>query len=373
METNKNLDGTRSYEKIDLLAIAKTIWIKRRIIALVVFLFILLGVCFAILTPREYTANSIFIPQTAESGKTVGGFGDLATLAGINLSGAAASMEIPPTLYPKLASSASFKLKMLETPITIGEAKTETTYQAYYEEYYKPGLLSQIKKYTIGLPGVIIGIFRSPQSEVVSEEGDEEVILTLTPAQVAHFKRLDSQVSIAFNAKEGFVQLSVTMPEPLAAAQMAKYAEELLQKAVIDYRIQNAREQLKFTEERYQEKKEEFEAIQGRLANFRDRNQNISSAVALNRIQQLEAEYNLAFSVYTELAKQVEQSKLRVSKDTPIFSVIQPVTVPSEKSSPNLRLILIVFTMLGIVLALGIVFILQFITNIRGQWDETTV
>lgn len=372
METNKHPDIGRSYDKIDLLAIAKTIWIKRRIIVTIVGLFIIMGVVFAILTPKEYTADSLFIPQTAESGKTVGSFGDLASLAGINLSGSAASMEIPPTLYPKLASSASFKLKMLDAPIVIGETKEEVTYQEYYEEYYRPGLLSQIKRYTIGLPGVIVGIFRSPRSEVVSEEG-KEVILTLTNAQVGHFKRLDSQVSIAFNAKEGFVQLSVTMPEPLAAAQMAKYAEELLQKAVIDYRIQNARQQLRFTEERYREKKEEFEAIQGRLANFRDRNQNISSAVALNRIQQLEAEYNLAFSVYTELAKQVEQSKLRVSKDTPIFSVIQPVTVPSEKSSPNLRLILIVFTMLGIVLALGIVFILQFITNIRGQWDETTV
>jgi hypothetical protein len=38
------------------------------------------------------------------------------------------------------------------------------------------------------------------------------------------------------------------MPEPLMAAQMAKYAEELLQKEVIEFKIQNAREQLKFTE-----------------------------------------------------------------------------------------------------------------------------
>src|SRR5690606_3962126 len=184
-----------------------------------------------------------------------------------------------------------------------------------------------------------IGAFRSNPTEVVSEENDE-VLLTLTGEQVAHFKRLENQVLISFNAKEGFVQLSVTMPEPLAAAQMTKYAEELLQRAVIDYRIQNAREQLKFTEERYKEKKLEFEAIQTRLANFRDRNQNISSSLALNEMEKLEAEYNLSFSVYSELAKQVEQSKLQVSKDTPIFSVIQPVTVPSEKSSPNLKLIL---------------------------------
>lgn len=372
MEANRNPDISRSDDKIDLLAIAKTVWIKRRIIGIGVGIFFVIGVFFALITPKEYTANSIFVPQTAEPVRGVGGFGDLASLAGINLGASSAGTEMPPTLYPKLASSASFKLKMLEAPIVMGETKQEVTYQEYYEEYYEPGLLSDIKRYTIGLPGVIVGAFRGKHSEVVTE-GNEEVILTLTNAQVGHFRRLDSQVSILFNAKENFVQLSVTMPEPLAAAQMAKYAEELLQKAVIDYRIQNAREQLKFTEERYEEKRIEFEAIQTRLANYRDRNQNISSSLALNQIQKLEAEYNLAFSVYTELAKQVEQSKLRVSKDTPIFSVIQPVTVPSEKSAPNLRMILVVFTLLGVIMALGLVFITQFVDNIKGQWDETKV
>lgn len=372
METNKSNYTSSQEDKIDLLALAKTAWVKRRIIILIVGLFFLMGVFVALLSPKEFTADSIFIPQTSEGAKGVGSLGSLASLAGINLGGSIASTEIPPTLYPKLASSASFKLKMLDAPVNIKELEEEITYQEYYEEYYEPGLLSQIKKYTIGLPRVIIGAFRSNPTEVVSEENDE-VLLTLTGEQVAHFKRLENQVLISFNAKEGFVQLSVTMPEPLAAAQMTKYAEELLQRAVIDYRIQNAREQLKFTEERYKEKKLEFEAIQTRLANFRDRNQNISSSLALNEMEKLEAEYNLSFSVYSELAKQVEQSKLQVSKDTPIFSVIQPVTVPSEKSSPNLKLILIVFIALGLILALGIVFITQFVVNIKGQWDETQV
>jgi uncharacterized protein YlxW (UPF0749 family) len=83
------------------------------------------------------------------------------------------------------------------------------------------------------------------------------------------------------------------------AAQMAKFAEDLLQREVIGFKIQNAREHLKYTEERFEEKRNEFEDIQNRLASFRDRNQNISSAFAQNQLTKLEAEYNFVLNVYT--------------------------------------------------------------------------
>jgi uncharacterized protein involved in exopolysaccharide biosynthesis len=166
------------------------------------------------------------------------------------------------------------------------------------------------------------------------------------------------------------VQLSVAMPEPLASAQMTKFAEQLLQKEVIAYKIQNAQEQLNFTEQRYLEKKKEFDEVQLRLGNFRDRNQNVTSSVVLNQMQKIEAEYNLVFNVYTELAKQLEQSKLQVSKDTPIFSLIQPVTVPAQKSAPRLILVLSGFVILGIILSLSYVLGKDFIAKTKAQWDE---
>jgi len=160
------------------------------------------------------------------------------------------------------------------------------------------------------------------------------------------------------------------MPEPLMAAQMAKYAQELLQNEVIAYKISNAREQLNFTEERFAEKKTEFDQIQSRLANFRDRNQNISSATAMNQMERLEAEYNFAFNIYTELAKQLEQAKLQVSKDTPIFSIIQPVTIPTEKSAPKRPLILVIFTILGLIISLAYIFGSEFLRGVKEQWKE---
>ena len=54
------------------------------------------------------------------------------------------------------------------------------------------------------------------------------------------------------------------------------------------------------------------------------------------------------------MAKQLEQAKMQVKKDMPIFAVIQPVTVPMEPDNSRAKTV-IVWTFLGFVLGCGIV------------------
>jgi uncharacterized protein involved in exopolysaccharide biosynthesis len=58
-------------------------------------------------------------------------------------------------------------------------------------------------------------------------------------------------------------------------------------------------------------------------------------------------------SVFQELAGQVEQAKIQVNKDTPIFTIIEPVSVPLERSKPKRTMMVIVWTFLGIVFSVG--------------------
>jgi hypothetical protein len=329
--------------------------------------FTIIGILVALVLKNEYTAGSTFVPQTSEQGKVGGNLGGLASLAGINLGGLAGGSEIPPSLYPKIVSSVNFRKDLLNARLNIQGNSQPITYQYYYDSIYRPGLIPIIAKYTFGLPGLLIKAIKG--NEQNGNASNDFGLINVSENEFEHFKRLDNQVSIQFNEKEGFVSLSFSMPEPLMAAQMAKYAEELLQKEVIEFKIQNAREQLKFTEERFEEKKIEFEEIQKKLANFRDRNQNLSSAMVLNQLEKLEAEYNFAFNIYTELAKQLEQAKLQVSKDTPIFSIIQPVTIPIEKSAPKRPLIVIVFVFLGLIFAFGYIFGKEFLIGVKEQWE----
>ena len=67
-----------------------------------------------------------------------------------------------------------------------------------------------------------------------------------------------------------------------------------------------------------------------------------------NKLDRLLSEFQILQSVVQQLASQVEQAKLQVNKDTPIFTVIQPVNIPFNDSGPSKSLIIIAFVLVGI-------------------------
>ena len=86
----------------------------------------------------------------------------------------------------------------------------------------------------------------------------------------------------------------------------------MLQEYITKFKIKKAKAQFEFIQERYQEKKNEFEKAQANLAEFRDRNKNVTSAIALTQEDRLQSDYQLIFNVYSELAKQLEQAQIKV-------------------------------------------------------------
>ena len=92
------------------------------------------------------------------------------------------------------------------------------------------------------------------------------------------------------------------------------------------------------------------------MANFRDQNHNLESAKAKTEEEKLQSEYQLAFSVYSEVAKQLENAKIKIKEDTPIFSIIEPVSIPNEKSKPKKVVIMVIWFFIGGILGVGYVF-----------------
>ena len=336
-------------DSIDLVALVKSIWTERRFVLKVSLGFAVLGLLVGFLTPKTFTATSTFVPQTAGE-KPSGSLSGLAALAGIDLSAGSSGSDIPATLYPKVLASVPFKQEILSTSI-IFESDTLTFKQYLLNQ--SPGVLSSIKKYTIGLPGLLLTSLREP--DLVMQAPKE--LIELSEEDFELIKYLENLVSIETNEKEGYISLSIVDNNPLIAAQIAKATELALQKRIIDYKIENARSLYEFTSEQFNAKQKEFYALQDELAEFTDRNRNISSAQFQNQKLRLEAQYSIVNAVYTELAKQKEQAAIQVSKDTPIFSVIDPVVVPKEKTSPKRGLLLVIYTFLGVVLSIGYVLV----------------
>jgi uncharacterized protein involved in exopolysaccharide biosynthesis len=146
---------------------------------------------------------------------------------------------------------------------------------------------------------------------------------------------ISGKVSIVNDKTEGVITISVIEGEPIVAAQVTKITEKVLQDWISEHKMKNAKSQFDFIVNQFEAKQKEFFSIQEQLADYMDRNQNVLSASYLTKLQRLQAEFELANSVYSELAKQKEQAAIQLSKETPTFSVLDPVKVPREKAGPK--------------------------------------
>jgi len=333
-------------------------------------IFMALGLFIALFSAKEYTASTTMVPQSAEGGSKLGGsLGGLAAMAGINLGSMGGGSTIPPTLYPKIIASVPFQKEMMKTPLTIAGQKEKVSFQDYYLEIYKPSLFGYIKKFTVGLPGIIIKAIKG-KSPMTNNQSTNDHLLTISEDDKKLMEFLSAQLSLEVNDKDGYVSISARMPEARPAAEMVQRAQILLQEAITDIKIKKAKDQMVFVEERYAEKEAAFTAAQNKLARFRDQNKNVSTAMAQTQMERLQSEFSMASSVYTELAKQLETQKIQVKEDTPVFTIIEPVAVPLDKSKPKRPVILIIWTFLGGIVGVGMVFGKQFLGSIKEQWGN---
>ena len=332
-------------DEIDLIALLKTIFTARRFVLRTTTLFAVIGILVALVSPVSYTASSTFMPQLSE-GRSSSSLGGLASLAGINLSAVMGGQpqEIPPSLYPQITKSIPYRLSLLNEPV----GPNNESMRAYIlENASGPSVLSTIKKYTIGLPGLLFS-----SSDSVSDNM-ESSLLTIRVEDRDLFAYLDGVLTLEVDEKEGLVSLHAELDDRLVAAKLAQAATDLLQRNVIAFKSQSARNNLDFIERQFESKRQEFESIQDSIAIFKDQNLNITSTLYQNQLTRLESQFTITSSVFQELAGQVEQAKIQVNKDTPIFTIIDPVSVPLERTKPKRSLIVVIWTFLGGVLAVG--------------------
>lgn len=362
------LKQDQNSDEIDLRDIILPLWKARKQILTTAIVFAIIGGIIGFLTPATYTASSTFLPQTSQVGGGLSGsLGGLASLAGINLgTGAGVGGDIPTSMYATVLATEPFRKRILDAKIWVNG--DSVTYRTYLDNQ-PTSALGTIQEYTIGLPGKLIGALSK------SQEGKGESVGSglqpLSDAEYALHNTLAGKISITNDKKEGVVSLTVVEGDPLIAAQVAKVTEEVLQDWIIEHKVKNAKAQYDFIEKQFNAKQQEFFSIQDQLAGYMDRNQNVLSATYLTRLERLQAEFDLVNTVYSELAKQKEQAAIQLSKDTPTFSVLDPVKVPKEKTGPKKSIYVIGAFLIGLILVAGCFLakkpFLEFINGIKVE------
>ena len=366
MDENLNYNVPQEEEEgIDIMALVRQLWAGRKTVIICTAVFIALGLVAALTMTRTYTVNTVMVPQM--NSKNNSQLSTLASLAGIDMGMDLSAKDLSPLVYPQIVNSVPFRRELLYTPLHWEKVDTAVCMYTYFKDIKKPSFFSKVKKYTIGLPFTILGALRKEKPDIVLPGGgggasDGPKPLVLTKNEEQFMKLLSQSVNLNVDKKEGILTLSVVGFEPIQTAELALKAQTLLQTEITRFRTEKAGRELTYIEARYAEAKKEAESAQASLAAISDRSQGMisqSSRIQRERVQQ---RYNIANAVYTDMAKQLEQAKLQVKRDTPVLAVLQPVTVPSKPSNSRAKT-LIVWTFFGFVLGCGIVLG-------RGYWPK---
>lgn len=364
-------NGMDNSDEIDLKEIIAKLWHKRKFILICTGVFVVLGIVVAFTSPVSYTASCTLVPQSGTSGG--GNLGGLASMMGVSMGSPMAGETLSPTVYPQIINSVPFCKEIMETPIVVDKSGGEeiTLYDYYTDKRYSPtSFMGTIKKYTIGLPGLILSGGKSDSGTTVHSDSITGSVVTLSKDERRVIEMVKESIQFNNNAKDGYITLGYSFSEAHPTAVIAQNIYTTLEKYVTSYKSQKQLDNLTFVEGNYEKARSEFMQSQANLAAFQDANRDLISAMARTTERRLNAEYDVAYTVYNELARQLEQAKIAVKESVPVLTVIDPVVVPNQKSAPRKAIILFAFTFLGLVVAVGWVFVKPFIDEVRSEVVE---
>jgi hypothetical protein len=182
------------------------------------------------------------------------------------------------------------------------------------------------------------------------------------------YNKVRDMISVDYDPETGLVDITVTGKEALQTSEIALRTTELLQRYIVSFETKQVRQNLNFIEAQYLNKKEEFEKNRAELNAYRDANRNRIEERGDAGAQLLVDNYELSRSLYMSLAEQKEQALVTVKKQTPAFSMIEPVRVPLEPVWPGKTLFMLVGLILGFLVGVIGVIGRALLLSIQESW-----
>ncbi len=368
-----------SGDEVSLLELIGLFADRKHYILYTVAVFFVLGALIALTSPYEYEAKARILSENDGKGtinKSLGALQNLIGFSGTQVGQSNLVSGLSADMYPEIIKSEPFLLDMMQEEFFFQSKGKRMSIQDYLLEERPGHIFSKMYGFLRGIPGQFFSFFEQQKNWESSPTPGKEVgtsvkkkklsIANISSQQHAVINQLDSRLEI--EAGNRIITLKVRMPEPLVSAELNVVVLEKIIEYVVKHRTEKKRDDLQFIEERYKEAELRFKATQYNLASFRDSHRGISSEIAKSREEQLQAEFNLNFTIYRGLAEQLEQSKIQLKKDTPLFTEFEPVSVPLTKASPNVPRIMIIYLISGFLsgfLAIIIVIFRDYRTEVR--------
>ncbi len=333
---------SKDEKEIDLLELARKLWNNKKFIIKATLIGAVVGLVIAFSIPKEYTSTVAFTTNFNDS--KVGNMGALASLAGINIANMNSSNVLSPELYPDIMRSTPFIRDLLHINVHDEECGIDTTLYSYLKDEQKIPWWSYILK----TPGLLISLFKLDDGDKVKIAEDPYFI---SDEELNIIEVLKSTYCITTDKKTGITTFDVTLQSPVISAFLADTISSYLQSYIIQERTKKALNDLENSRRLYQQYEKSYNELQQKLAVFVDRNKNIISESYRVNQRKLENEVNLAYTVYNQMAQQVQLNEIKVQDETPIFTIIQPAFEPIFPAAPQKKVIFVAFAFLGCICA----------------------
>ena len=341
--------------EIDLAAFITLLWMKRGFIIKSTIIAMVIGLVIALFSMKEFQTSVTLLPESAPS-VDFGNISSLASSFGIGGFNKMDGEAVDPVVYPEIVSSVSFMKKILESDVYVEKLDSTMSLFTYIDKNHPFSFKNTIKKLTVRLPYTVIGLFKS-KKELPEGDGSDSDILYMSYEKWLAYENISSRISLNINDKLGLVTISVKMPEPTMATQVAKMTQDYLVEFLTEYKIEKTLNTLSFVENQLEEATERFERTQMNLAEIADQNHGDLTNKAKIKLQNAENEYDLAFKIYSAMLQKRDELRLSLQEDAPLVKIVEPVYYPKEKSSPRRGFILVASILLGIFLSIIYLFL----------------
>ncbi len=330
--------------EIDIMELISKLWKKRSMIIKWCIAGAIVGLVVGFSIPKTYTASVTLAPEMQQ--KTSSGVSSIASMMGVNLNNSVDAISVE--MFPDVVHSTPFIFELFDLPVTFEHKDTlvNTTLIDYMLEYQKSPWWTPILKFPFKALGWCIDLVTP------DEEEEENVGGTLNPNNLPKKERgvvkfFAENIMVNVDKKSFKTQMSLEMQDPVVVATVMEAITENLKDYMSDYRTSKARQDVENLQVIADLRKADYYKAQHAYANYIDSNKNVSLQSAQVERERLQQEMNLAYQVYSQVATNLEGARIQAEQAKPVFVIINPVTVPLQRTAPSKAKMLVIFTFLA--------------------------